>query len=410
MNRKQHIFTILILGALSTVSPFAIDMYLPGFPAIAKDLNTTIDQVQLSLTGYLIGISVGQLIYGPLLDRFGRKLPLYVGLVIYILASFACAATGSVKALIAMRFLQAIGGCAGLVAAQALVRDLFPVNKSAQAFSSLTLVVAVSPMVAPTIGGYVTVAFSWHWVFIILAGVTALILLAVHFVLPRGRNPDASISLKPKAVLNNFYTVIRQHQFLIYAITSGIATSAPFAYIAGSSDVFMNIYHVSEQEYGWIFAFIGGAIIGSTQLNHILLKRFRSEQIIRITLIYQTCIGAVLVIGTWFGWYDKYGLIAMMFLFLIGQGWIGPNGTALSLAPFAKYAGSAAALLGSFRMAMGGIVSASVSTLHNNTALPMVCMMVLCTVVGLIFLSLSKSAVKYRARDKDVEKKTSPLL
>lgn len=409
MNR-QNIFIILILGALSTVSPFAIDMYLSGFPSIAKDLDTTIDQVQLSLTGYLIGISVGQLIYGPLLDRFGRKLPLYIGLVIYIIASLACAASGSVKALIIMRFFQAIGGCAGLVAAQALVRDIFPINKSAQVFSSLTLVVAISPMVAPTIGDYVTAAFSWHWVFIILAAVTTLILVAVHFVLPKGRKPDNSISLMPKAVLNNFYGVIKQHQFLIYAVTCGIATSAPFAYIAGSSDVFMNIYHVSGREYGWIFAFIGGAIIGSTQLNHILLKRFRSEQIIRITLIYQTCVGIILVTGTWLGWYDKYGLIAMIFFFLIGQGWIGPNGTALSLAPFAKHAGSAAALLGSFRMAMGGIVSASVSTLHNNTALPMVCMMVSCAIIGLIFLTLSKSAVRYHARNKDVEKETSALM
>jgi len=410
MKRKQHVVIILILGALSTVSPFAIDMYLPGFPAIAADLTTTIDQVQLSLTGYLIGIAVGQLIYGPLLDRFGRKIPLYIGLVIYIVASLACAATGSVKALIAMRFFQAIGGCAGLVAAQALVRDVFPVNKSAQAFSSITLVVAVSPMIAPTIGGYVTVAFSWHWVFIVLAGVTAIILIAVYFVLPKGRKPDPTISLLPKSVLKNFFDVIKQHQFLIYAVTSGIATSAPFAYIAGSSDVFMNIYHVSEQEYGWIFALIGGTIIASTQLNHILLKRFRSEQIVRFTLIYQTCIGVVLIVGTWMGWYDKLSLIAMMILFLVGQGWINPNGTALALAPFTKHAGSAAALLGSFRMAMGGIVSASVSALHNNTAVPMVGMMVACAVVGLIFLTLSKSAVKYRARRKDIENETSPLM
>lgn len=410
MTRKQNVIIILILGALSTVSPFAIDMYLPGFPAIAADLGTTIDQVQLSLTGYLIGIAVGQLIYGPLLDRFGRKKPLYIGLSIYILASLACAATGSVKALIIMRFFQAIGGCAGLVAAQALVRDLFPVNKAAQAFSSITLVVAVSPMIAPTIGGHVTTAFSWHWVFIILASVTSLIFIAVHFVLPRGRRPDPSISLLPKAVVNNFYTVIKQHQFLVYAITSGIATSAPFAYIAGSSDVFMNIYHVSGEEYGWIFAFIGGTIIASTQLNHILLKRFRSEQIIRMTLIYQVCIGSIMVIGTWLGWYDKYSLIGIMILFLIGQGWVNPNGTALALAPFTKHAGSAAALLGSFRMAMGGIVSASVSALHNNTALPMVGMMAACAVLGLIVLTLGKSAVRYHARRKDVEKDTSPLL
>ena len=207
MTRKQHIVVILILGALSTISPFSIDMYLPGFPAIAKDLNTTIDQVQLSLTSYLVGIALAQLLYGPLLDRFGRRLPLYAGLVVYIIASLGCAMTNSINALIAMRFLQAIGGCAGMVASQALVRDLFPINKTAQAFSSLTLVVAVSPLIAPTIGGYVTVGFGWHYVFIILASVMALIMLCIYFFLPEGRSADASMSLRPQAVMTNFIQI-----------------------------------------------------------------------------------------------------------------------------------------------------------------------------------------------------------
>src|SRR5215213_8836615 len=141
MNRKQQTIVIIILGALSTVSPFAIDMYLPGFPAIARDLHTSIANVQLSLTSYFIGIAAGQLLYGPLLDRFGRKPPLYTGLLVYLFASLGCAYTNSVDGLIAMRFLQAIGGCAGMVAAQTLVRDLFPLEKIAQAFSFMTLVI-----------------------------------------------------------------------------------------------------------------------------------------------------------------------------------------------------------------------------------------------------------------------------
>ena len=394
MTRKQYFFIILILGALSTISPFSIDMYLPGFPAISEDLSTTIDKVQLSLTSYLVGISVGQLLYGPLLDRFGRKLPLYGGLAIYLLASLACAFTTSVDALIAMRFVQAIGGCAGMVAAQALVRDLFPVNKTAQAFSMLTLVIAVSPMIAPTVGGYVTTAFGWHAVFLILAAITALILVGVHFALPEGKQADPSISLRPKAVTQNFMSVLKQRQFLVYALVGGIATAAPFAYIAGSADVFMNMYHVSEQEYGWIFAFIAFAMIGSTQLNHILLKRFTSENIIYVTLLYQTVLGVLLVTGTMYGWYGKYSLILMIFLFLTGQGLTNPNATALSLAPFTRHAGSAAALMGSFRMGMGGLVSAAVSVLHNNTAIPMVIVMSLCAIGGLSVLLLSKRATR----------------
>ncbi|MCC9166255.1 multidrug effflux MFS transporter [Pontibacter harenae] len=410
MTGKQHFILILILGSLCTISPFAIDMYLPGFPAIAADLGTTIEQVQLSLTSYLIGISAGQLLYGPLLDRFGRKTPLYVGLAIYILASVGCAFVDSIDTLIAMRFLQAVGGCAGMVAAQALVRDIFPADKTAQAFSLLTLVIAVSPMIAPTVGGYVTTAFGWHAVFIALAVITAFIMLGVYFFLPEGRQPDPTISLKPKPVLNNFLIVLKQPQFLLYMLAGGIATAAPFAYIAGSADVFMNIYGVSEREYGWIFAILAFAMIGSTQLNHGLLKRYKSEQIVNFTLFYQTAVGIVLVVGSWYGWYGKYSLIVLMFIFLTGQGLTNPNATALSLAPFSRYTGSAAALMGSFRMAMGGLMSAAISVLHNGTTLPMVSVMMMCAVSGLIILQIGKGTIRYRARRRVVEEDNSVLL
>lgn len=390
MTRRQHFVIILILGTLSTISPFSIDMYLPGFPAIAKDLHTSISQVQLSLTAYLVGISVGQLLYGPLLDRFGRKLPLYVGLVIYLLASIGCAMSTSIDMLIVMRLFQALGGCVGLVAAQALVRDLFPVDQIAQVFSLLILVVAVSPMIAPTVGGYATVAFGWHSMFIILAIITALILVGIYFALPDGKQPDDSLSLRPAAVLGSFFTVLKQPQFLTYTLVGGIATSAPFAYLAGSSDVFMNIYKVNEQEYGWIFAFLAIAVIAPTQLNRFLLRRFSSEQIILATLVYQSVVGLVLVAGTWLGVYGQYGLIAVLFLFLCGQGITGPNASALSLAPFARHAGSAAALMGSFRMGFGACMSAAVSVLHNNTAVPMVGVMTSCAVSALLILLIGQ--------------------
>ena len=410
MTRRQHFVIILILGTLSTISPFSIDMYLPGFPAIANDLHTSISQVQLSLTAYLVGISAGQLLYGPLLDRFGRKRPLYAGLAVYLLASVGCAMSGSIETLIAMRLLQALGGCVGLVAAQALVRDLYPVNQIAQVLSLLILVVAVSPMIAPTVGGYATVAFGWHSIFIILAGITALILVGIHFALPDGKQPDRSLSLRPQAVLSSFFMVLKQPQFLIYMLVGGLATSAPFAYLAGSSDVFMNIYKVNEQEYGWIFAFLSIAIIAPTQLNRFLLKRFTSEQIILTTLTYQTIVGLLLVLGTWAGWFGQYGLIAMLFLFLGGQGITGPNASALSLAPFSRHAGSAAALMGSFRMGAGAIITGAVSFFHNNTAMPMVGVMTVCVVIGLLILLIGNRVVQYRHSGEDVDEPLTEVL
>lgn len=386
MGRKQNFILVMILGALCTISPFSIDMYLPGFPAIAENLETDISQIQLSLTSYLVGIAIGQLFYGPLLDRFGRKKPLYVGLVLYILTSIACAVVNSADQLIVARFFQAIGGCVGMVSAQALVRDIFPVNKTAQMLSLLTLVIAISPMVAPTVGGYVTAHFGWKAVFLVLAGIGALILAGVAFKLPKGALPDRTISLRPSNVTKNYIQVLKNKKFFTYMCVGGIAGAAPFAYIAGSSDVFMNMYGLSETVYGWIFAFLATAMIGSTQLNHILLRRFSSEQIIRFSLGYQTIIGLVMILGVWLGWFGVFGLVMLMFVFLTGHGLNSPNTAALSLEPFSRNAGSAAAMMGSARMAMGGIVSAIVSVAHTGTALPMVAMMAGCAVIGMVLL------------------------
>jgi DHA1 family bicyclomycin/chloramphenicol resistance-like MFS transporter len=295
------------------------------------------------------------------------------------------------------------------VAAQALVRDIFPVNKTAQAFSSLSLVVAISPMIAPTVGGYVTGAIGWQYVFVILAALTLIILGGVYAILPQGRKADASLSLHPIAVLGNFYTVIRQPQFLLYAVAGGIATSAPFAYIAGSSDVLMNLYGFTERQYGWAFAFLAFGMIGTTQLNHILLKKFTSQQIIKVGLLYQTAIGIVLLTGTWLHWFDALSMIGLIFIFLTGQGLTNPNATALALAPFTRHTGSAASLNGCFRMAIGGSVTALVSVLHNNTALPMVGVMTLCVMTGLVIFLVGKKTIEYRASKREVQEDISFL-
>jgi DHA1 family bicyclomycin/chloramphenicol resistance-like MFS transporter len=260
------------------------------------------------------------------------------------------------------------------------------------------------------VGGYVAVAFGWEAIFIILAVITLIILILVHFVLPLGKAADRTISLRPKPVIRNFYTVLTQPQFLLYTLAGGIATAAPFAYIAGSADVFINLYHVSEQEYGWIFAFIAFFIIGSTQLNHLLLKRFRSGQIIKATLVYQTVIGIVLLTGTYFLWFGKIELIILIALFLAGHGLTNPNANALSLAPFSKHTGSAASLSGSFRMAMGGLVSALVSVFHNGTAMPMVGIMVGCILTGLMLLLMGRSIMGFPETDPEAEEEGTSII
>src|SRR3954469_2440607 len=225
MEKRKNFKLILILGLLSAIGPFSIDMYLPGFPAIAADLHTTVAKVSLSLSSFFIGISAGQMLYGPLLDRFGRKKPLYIGIAIYLIASIGCAITTSVDALIWLRLLQALGSCSGMVASRAMVRDLFPVSENAKVFSLLMLVVGVSPIIAPTLGGYLSSEYSWHYVFVVLAVMCALILVAVHFYLPESKQPDPSFSLKPKPIISGFLTVAKEPRFYTYGFAGAVASA-----------------------------------------------------------------------------------------------------------------------------------------------------------------------------------------
>ena len=216
MKHPHHNSTliILILGALATVSPFSIDMYLPAFSQIADDFGTTPARISFSVTSYFIGLAIGQMIYGPLLDRFGRKRPLYVGLTIFIITCIGCMQAQSTETLVALRFLQALGGCVAWVAALAMVRDFFPVEQSARVFSLLILVIGLSPLLAPTLGGFIATGLGWRWVFIVLALIVFLILMVTIFFLPEGHKPDTSISLKAKPMLLTFFSIIRESSVL----------------------------------------------------------------------------------------------------------------------------------------------------------------------------------------------------
>ena len=393
MKERERFYTIFTLGVLSAMGAFSIDMYLPGFPAIAKDLNTTVAHVTLSITSFFIGISIGQMIYGPLLDKYGRKKPLYIGLVVYLLTSIACAYAPTANALIGIRFLQALGSCAGMVASRALVRDIFPVNENAKIFSLLMLVLALSPIVAPTLGGYMTSLFGWQSIFFVLASIAALTLLLVYFKLPAGRKPEASLSLLPRPIINGFLEVARVPQFYTYAFAGAIASSGLYAYIAGSPFVFMEMYHVSDKQYGWIFAFIAMGLITASQVNTLLLRKYSSEQIIRVTLFCQCLAGLSLVLGTWFHLLGLFSTIFLIWVFLSTQGFAFPNSSALCLAPFSKNAGTASALMGAIQLGIGALSTALVSILANGTAMPMAAVMCVCAVSSFVVLLVGRRVI-----------------
>ncbi|MDQ6889901.1 MAG: multidrug effflux MFS transporter [Bacteroidota bacterium] len=409
MKGKNKFFIILILGLLSAIGPFSIDMYLPGFPAIAADLHSTTAYISLSLSSFFIGISLGQLLYGPLLDRYGRKNPLYFGLVLYVLSSIGCALCKSADALIAIRLLQAFGGCVGMVAARAMVRDIFPVEENAKIFSSLMLVVAVSPIIAPTTGGYVTAIFGWQSIFIILAAIGFITLIAVYFALPESRKPNAEVSLLPAPIIKSFLEIFTVPQFYTYAFTGSIAAAGLYAYIAGSPHVFMELYHVTGQQYGWIFATVAGGLITSSQINTLVLRKYKSEQIILVALLCQSVAGLLLFIGSMFHLVGLFSTIFLILIFLSCQGFTFPNSSALSMAPFTKNAGRASALMGAIQLSMGAFTSALVSLLHNETALPMAGVMAACAVISFIVLLLGNKVI-YRNSIKATQEESAELI
>ena len=361
-------------------------MYLPGFRDIADNLHTTVATVSLSLSSYFIGISAGQLLYGPLLDRYGRKKPLYAGLLLYILSSASCLVVHTINALIVLRFVQAVGSCAAAVGSMAMVRDLFGAKDSARVFSLLLLVVGASPMIAPTAGGYVISLFGWRAVFVILTIMGILVLLLSIFCLPESYQPDPGFSLKPGPIVQNFWAVLQDRQFLVYALTGSLAFAGLFAYVSGSPMVFMDIYHVDKKVYGWIFAFLSVAFIGLSQFNTLLLKKYSSEQIARIALTGQVVVSVIFLTGSIAGAYGLPQTIFFIFLFLGCLGFVNPNALALALAPFAKNAGSASAMMGALQMGTGALASIGVSVFNNGTATPMIAIMGATSVAAILIL------------------------
>ncbi len=408
MNIKQlrnRGFVIFILGLLSVIGPFSIDMYLPGFKDIAGDLNASISQVGLSLSTFFIGVSIGQLIYGPLLDRFGRKIPLYVGLIIYVISSILCALVLDVDHLIAARFFQALGSCAGMVAARALVRDIFPVGENAKIFSYLMLVIAISPIIAPTFGGYITAIFGWRAIFYALAAISFIILILIFFWLPAGNPPDKELSLKPKSIIKGYVSVAKVPSFYTYALISAVSSSGLYAYIAGSPNLFMNIFEVTQKHYGWIFAIISVGIISASQVNTFLLRKYSSEQISLAALSFQVVAGLFLVVSTYFNWLNLYSTIAAIWIYLATQGFVYPNTSALSIAPFSRNAGTASALMGAVQLGIGAMVTAIVNAFTSGSAFPMAFTMFLCGTTSFIILLIGRHLIK----KKDSEDTPRPI-
>ena len=406
MDRKQHRIFILVLGSLTAIGPFSIDMYLPGFPAIARDLHTDISHVALSLTSYFIGISFGQLVYGPLLDRYGRKRPVIVGLLIYIVAAVVCGLSPSIHWLVAARFLLAIGSCVGIVAARAIVRDLFPVNEIARIFSTLMLVLGISPIIAPTVGAYVADIYSWRLIFAVLGGIAILILIAVIRFLPESRPADASISLHPVQIIREYASVVKNRKFVAYGLASAAASGGLFAYISDAPFVFIELFEFSDKQFGWLFGLSACGVIGASQVNRFVLQSKSSKYVSLVSVVGQSIVTALLV-GAVAAGVSPTGIIVLIIGYLIGVGFLSPNTTAIAIEPFTRNAGTASALMGSMQMAAGAIGSALVSYFHNGTVMPMAVLLLFSSLLSLM-LQFGYKRIGKNSVDENLERETDP--
>ena len=360
-----------MLGSLTALGPLSIDMYLPSFQAIARDLTASPAQVQLTLAVFFVALGIGQAFYGPLSDRFGRRRPLCFGLALYVLASAGCALARSIEALVAWRFAQALGGCAGMVIARAVVRDRFDEREAARFFSLLILVTGLAPILAPSIGGQILVFFSWRAIFWTLAGFALVGFITATFVLPESLPPERRTEGGVATALRVYARLLRDRAFMRYALSGALVISGMFAYIFGSPFVFMQIYGVRPERFGWIFGAIALGLISASQLNRIVLARVAGARILSHALVVTAAAGVILLVMAGTGVGGLAGLLGPLFVYIASLGFVLPNVIATALGPQGRNAGTASALLGTLQFGAGATVGALLGVLGDGTAVPM---------------------------------------
>ena len=383
--KRPENLLVIMLAMLTAFGSLSIDMYLPAFPDIGLELGATPSQLELSLSTFFAGFALGQLVYGPVSDRYGRRAPLYFGLIAYTLASLGCFFAKDIHAFLILRLVQALGGCAGVIVSRAVVRDQFDRNHAARVFSLLMLVMGVSPILAPLLGGAIATHLGWRWIFGLLALFGAVCLLTVHFRLPETSSIEsrAGHSLHPLRVMEKYISILKDRSFLGYTLAGTLAMSGVFAYIAGSPFVMIELYHVPKAYYGWVFGINAFGLIAASQINARLLSRFAFDRMLRCALGTMFFTGLMLLGLALFD--NDYRLVLpTLFVFVASIGFVGPNYTSGALNQHGARAGSASALLGAFQFGLAMLASLAVSHWHNGTAVPMMAVMFGCILLSVL--------------------------
>jgi len=371
---------LVILGALTAIGPLSIDMYLPAFSALERDLASPGGGAELTLAGFFVGMACGQLVWGPLSDRFGRKPPLYAGLALYALATLGCALTDNIASLIAWRLLQALGGSAGMVIARAVVRDRCSARESARAFSTLILVMGLAPILAPILGGWVVTALGWRAIFFLLLAFALACLLAIRYGLAESHDIRHEPPLNAQRMARDYAGLFASRAFLGYTLSGGLAMAGMFAYIAGSPFVLIQLNGIPPAHFGWAFGINALGFVAASQLNTRSLKTVAPTTMLRRALWLPALAGLTLAGLTFSDAATLPLTLLCMFLYVASLGFIAPNSSASALATHGQRAGTASALMGALQFGLATLTGIGVSRLHDGSARPLALLLALCGV------------------------------
>lgn len=387
---SAYVRLVLVLGALSALGPLTIDTYLPALPALTEDLVATDAQAQLTLTGVLAGIGLGQLIIGPLSDAVGRRRPLLIGLLGHGLMSVLCALAPSITMLAVTRTVQGLAGAAVSVVAMAMVRDLFTGLRAAQLLSRLVLVMGVAPILAPSLGGALLQLTSWRGIFVVLAAAAVGLVVLAAIALPETLPPERRLPARIGRSLGSYKLLLSDPLFVIMVGIAGLMFATMFSYISGSPFVLQGQHGLTPQQYGLVFGIIAMGLIGMSQLNPILVRRFGPVWVLRggVALAVVASVTALVLAATETG--GLLGLVIPLWFAIASAGLSFPNAPAIALSRHGEAAGAAAALLGSAQFLVGGLAAPLVGALADGSAVPMTAVMVGTTGLALVLLLIGR--------------------
>lgn len=382
-THARRVELICLFGLLTVFTPIGIDMYLPALPTIAHQFNSPIAAIEHSLAVYFLGIAVGQAMIGPISDRFGRRWPILSGLALYILGCGGCALAAGPLSLDAARFVQATGGCAGTVLARACVRDLFPPGQAARIFAQMLLILSVSPLFAPFVGGWLMTLTGWRALFWLQGASALLALLLVLIQLPES-HPGSDRRLHPLHVLKDYWVIAKDRRFFGYVAPATISGAGLYIFLTGWPDIVIRMFHVAPQYFGFTFVLNGVGLIFFSQGTAKWLQHRPGKPLLFAAIIANAFCGIMALVFAFAGWGGLLGLIPWMFLYCSLMGSINPTASGLAMHSFGHAAGMTSALIGIFIYGGGTLASLVMGAFNPTTPIPMTGLICLCGVTALL--------------------------